>query len=201
MVQVALLNNKGLQASYVNVGLSAAEAWQQATPQNPVVSIGVLGIGARELGVYRSIEGLIRANFLDATTRKQRMALADVGYRQAQQAAVNDRLGLATETRMAWINAVAASETVSILRQAKATSDAGSELALRLGETGALNLVGQAREQAFNAELAERGQTDANDAAKWTRTTGARVHEATRDRSCRHGARRSDPGRLGPADA
>jgi hypothetical protein len=31
-VQVALLNNKGLQASYANVGLSAAEAWQQATP-------------------------------------------------------------------------------------------------------------------------------------------------------------------------
>lgn len=154
VVQVALLNNKGLQASYANVGLSAAEAWQQATPQNPVVSIGVLGIGAPELGVYRSVEGLIRANVLDATTRKQRMALADVGYRQAQQAAVNDTLELATRTRMAWIDAVSAFETVSILRQAKATSDAGSELALRLGETGALNLAGQAREQAFNAELA-----------------------------------------------
>ena len=49
-VQVALLNNKGRQASYANVGLSAADAWQQATPENPVVSIGVLGIGAAELG-------------------------------------------------------------------------------------------------------------------------------------------------------
>ena len=71
-VQVALLNNKGLQASYANVGLSAAEAWQQSTPENPIVSIGVLGIGAPELGAYRAIEGLIRANLLDATTRKQR---------------------------------------------------------------------------------------------------------------------------------
>jgi len=153
-VQVALLNNKGLQASYTNVGLSAAEAWQQATLENPVVSIGLLGIGAPELGVYRAIEGLVRANILDATTRKQRMALADTGFRQAQLAAVNDTLALANQTRTAWINAVSAFETVGYLSRAKQTSDAGSELALRLGETGALNKAGQAREQAFNAELA-----------------------------------------------
>jgi outer membrane protein TolC len=153
-VQVALLNNKGLQASYANVGLSAAEAWQQSTPENPVVLIGLLGIGAPELGAYRAIEGLIRANILDATTRKQRLAIADAGFRQAQLAAVNDTLTLANETRMAWINAVAAFETVTYIKAAKATSDAGSELARKLGETGALNKAGQAREQAFNAELA-----------------------------------------------
>ena len=153
-VQVALLNNKGLQASYANVGLSAAEAWQQSTPENPVVSIGLLGIGAPELGAYRAIEGLIRTNILDATTRKQRLAIADASFRQAQLAAVNDTLMLANQTRRAWINAVAAFETVGYLKRAKATSDAGSELARKLGETGALNKAGQAREQAFNAELA-----------------------------------------------
>ncbi len=153
-VQVALLNNKGLQASYANVGLSAADAWQQSTPENPVVSIGVLGIGAPELGAYRAIEGLIRANILDATTRKQRMAIADASFRQAQLSAVNDTLALANETRQAWINSVAAFEAASYLKRAKATSDAGSELARKLGETGALNKAGQAREHAFNAELA-----------------------------------------------
>ncbi|MFO7759735.1 MAG: TolC family protein [Roseovarius sp.] len=153
-VQVALLNNKGLQASYANVGLSAAEAWQESTPENPVISIGVLGIGAAELGAYRAIEGLIRTNILDATTRTQRMALADVRFRAAQLEAVNDTLGLANRTRRAWVNAVSAFEMVSYLGRAKATSDAGSELARRLGETGALNKAGQAREQAFNAELA-----------------------------------------------
>jgi outer membrane protein TolC len=153
-VQAALFNNKGLQASYANVGLSAAEAWQQSTPENPVVSIGLLGIGAPELGAYRAIEGLFRANVLDATTRKQRMAFADTAFRLAQQTAVNDTLALANQTRVAWLNAVAAFETVSYLTQAKRTSDAGSELARKLGETGALNKAGQAREQAFNAELA-----------------------------------------------
>jgi outer membrane protein TolC len=153
-VQVALLNNRGLQASYANVGLSAAEAWQQSTLENPVVSVGILGIGAAELGLYRAIESMIAVNILDAKTRKQRMALADINFRAAQLEAVNDTLTLANETRMAWINAVAAFETVSYIRRAKATSDAGSELARKLGETGALNKAGQAREQAFNAELA-----------------------------------------------
>lgn len=153
-VQVALLNNKGLQAAYADVGLSAAEAWQQATPENPVVSIGLIGIGAPELGLYRSIEGLIRANILDATTRKQRMAIADANFRRAQLAAIGNTLSLANETRLAWIDAVAAFEVAQYLKTAKATSDAGSELAMQLGETGALNKAGQAREQAFNAELA-----------------------------------------------
>ena len=153
-VQVALLNNKGLQASYANVGLSAAEAWQQSTPENPVVSIGILGIGAAELGVYRAIEGMIATNILEAKTSKQRVALADINFRAAQLEAVNDTLTLANQTRMAWINAVAAFESVSYIKRAKATSDAGSELARKLGETGALNKAGQAREQAFNAELA-----------------------------------------------
>ena len=153
-VQVALLNNKGLQASYANVGLSAAEAWQQATPENPVVSVGLLGIGAPQLGAYRAIESLIRSNILDATTRKQRMAIADAGFRKAQLSAVNDSLSLANQTRQAWVSAVSAFETVGYLKRAKATSDAGSELARKLGETGALNKAGQAREHAFNAELA-----------------------------------------------
>lgn len=153
-VQVALLNNKGLQASYAEIGLSAATAWQEATPVNPVVSIGVLGIGAAELGAYRAIEGMIASNLLAAQTRQQRMALADVNFRAAQARAVDDTLALANQTRAAWINAVAAFETVSYLQRAKVTSDAGAELAQRLGETGALNKAGQAREFAFNAELA-----------------------------------------------
>ena len=153
-VQVALLNNKGLQAAYANVGLSAADAWQQSTPENPVVSIGILGIGAAELGLYRAIEGMFATNILDAKTRKQRVALADINFRSAQLDAVNDTLSLANQTRQAWINAVSAFEAASYLKRAKATSDAGSELARKLGETGALNKAGQAREHAFNAELA-----------------------------------------------
>ena len=153
-VQVALLNNKGLQASYARIGLTAAEAWQQSTPENPIVSIGLLGIGAPELGLYRALETLIAVNLLDARTRRERVAVAEAQFQQAQMEAVSDTLALANETREAWISAVAAFETVSFLKRAAVTTDAAAELAQQLGQTGALNKAAQAREQAFNAELA-----------------------------------------------
>lgn len=153
-VQAALLNNKGLQAAYVSAGLSAAEVWQQMTPENPVVSIGLLGIGAPELGLYRALESTIALNLLDTKTRKQRIAVAEAQYQQAQLTAVQETLAVAGKTRQAWINAVAAFERLSYLRRASEAAGAGAELASQLGRTGALNKAGQAREFAFQAELA-----------------------------------------------
>lgn len=153
-VQVALLNNRGLQASYAEVGLSAAEIWQQSTPENPIVSVGLLGIGAPELGLFRALESVIAVNLLDAPTRRRRVAVAQADFQRAQMQAVVDTLTLAAETRTAWIDAVAAFETVALLNQAVQAADASSELAFELGRTGALNRAAQAREQVFDAELA-----------------------------------------------
>ena len=153
-VQVALLNNRGLQAAYAGLGMSAAEAWQQTMLENPKVSIGLLGIGAPELGLLRAIEGMIATNIRALATQKRRVDIADAEFRKAQTVAVNDTLRLATQTRRAWINAVSAFETVAYLNQAKASADAASELAQKLGESGALPKAGQAREHAFYAELA-----------------------------------------------
>ena len=153
-VQVALLNNRGLQASYAAIGMSAAEVWQQATPENPVVSVGLLGIGAPELGLFRALESVIAVNLLDAPTRKRRVAVAKADFQRTQMQAVLDTLALANATRTAWIDAVAAFEAVALLNQASQAADASSELAFELGRTGALNRAAQAREQVFDAELA-----------------------------------------------
>lgn len=153
-VQVALLNNRGLQASYADIGISAAEVWQQATPENPRVSVGLLGIGAPELGLFSALESVVAVNLLDAPTRKRRVAVAQADYQRAQMQAVVDTLTLAAQTRTAWIDAVAAFETVALLNRAASAADASSELAAQLGRTGALNRAGQAREQVFDAELA-----------------------------------------------
>ncbi len=152
-VQVALLNNRGLQAAYANLGMSAAEAWQQTMLENPKVSIGLLGIGAPELGLLRAVEGMVAKNILALATQKRRVEIADTRFRQAQMVAINETLRIAAETRRAWINAVAAFETVTYLNQAKLAADAASELARKLGESGALAKAGQAREHAFYAEL------------------------------------------------
>lgn len=156
-VQVALLNNRGLQAAYADIGMSAAEVWQQSLPTNPTVSVGLIGVGAPELGLFRAIESMVATNILSAMTRERRVDLADTKFRQAQYKAAVETLRIATDTRRAWIQAVSSFETVYYLNQGKAAADAASELAERLGETGALPKAGQAREHAFYSELT--GQT------------------------------------------
>jgi len=152
-VQVALLNNKGLQASYADLGMSAAEAWQQTMLENPKISIGILGIAHPELGAFRAIEGMLASNILALATRDKRIAIADTRFRQAQFKAALATLTIASETRKAWINAVSAFEYIYYLNQAQIAADAASVLAKKLGESGALAKGGQAREHAFYSEL------------------------------------------------
>ncbi len=153
-VQIALFNNKGLQAAYADLGDGAADAWQTTMLLNPAVSVGLKGIGTPELEAFRTIEGALTANILALITKKRDVALADTRFRQAQLNAALQTLRLATETRRAWINTVAAYENVGQLQRAQTAADAASELAEKLGETGAMAKGAQAREHAFVAELA-----------------------------------------------
>lgn len=151
-VQVALLNNKGLQAAYADIGLSAADVWQETMLVNPAVSIGVIGVDP-----VRTVEAAVVTNILALITRPRRVAVADARFRQAQLRAAEETLRLAADTRRAWIEAVAAWERVAYLNRAQAAADAASALAQKLGETGAFTKTGQAREHVFYAELT--GQT------------------------------------------
>jgi outer membrane protein TolC len=147
-VQVALLNNKGLQAAYAEIGLSAADVWQEAMLVNPTVSVGMIGVDP-----VKTIEGAVISNILALATRQRRVAVADARFRQAQLRAAEETLRLAADTRRAWIDAVSAWESVSYLNQAQAAAAAASELAQKLGETGAFTKTGQAREHVFYAEI------------------------------------------------
>ncbi|NTE83693.1 TolC family protein [Agrobacterium tumefaciens] len=152
-VQVALMNNKGLQAAYADLGESAATAWQSTMLVNPRVGIGLTGIGTPGLRAYQAIEGVVVTNILALATLKKNVEIADTGFRKAQLGAALKTLQLAADTRRAWITAVAAWENVGQLAQAQTAADAASELAVKLGEAGSLNKEGQAREQVFYAEL------------------------------------------------
>lgn len=153
-VQVALLNNKSLQAAYADLGLSATAVWQEATFENPTASVGVLAITAPEVEAFRAIEGTIVNGIFSLLTRERRIDIAETDFRRAQFDAALATLSLAAETRRAWIEAASAWERVVYLDQAKAAADAASELAESLGKSGALPKAAQAREHVFYAELA-----------------------------------------------
>lgn len=152
-VQVALLNNKGLQAAYADLGDSAADAWQTQLSVYPSLTVGITGVGTPGLAAYRAIEGAITANILALASYQKNMNVADTRFRQAQLNAAVSTVSLAAETRKAWIRAVAAWENVSYLNRAKAAADAASELANKIGEAGSMTKADQAREHVFYAEL------------------------------------------------
>lgn len=147
-VQIALLNNRDLQAAYNALGISEAEMVQASLPPNPKFSVErIAGSGAGELEVR------IIANILSLATLPARAEIAADRFRQAQLQAALETLRVAAETRRAFFRAVSARALVNLLEQARSTAETGSELARRLGETGAMSKLDQARNHVFLAEL------------------------------------------------
>lgn len=150
-VQAALLNNRGLQAAYAELGLSAADVWEAALGPIPTIGVSVSGFAG---DVTRTLEATLLTAVLDAATAKPRTRVAELRFQQAQLAAAGETIALAVETRRAWIEAVGAFEAAALIARTQNAADAASELATELGRTGALNAADQAREHAFNAEVA-----------------------------------------------
>src|SRR6185437_6460299 len=147
-VQIALLNNRGLQAAYNDLGIAEAVRIQQSLPPNPTISVTRI-TGSAETEIDRQIV----ASILALATLPARSEIAAERFRQAQFLAALETLHVAAETRRAFYRAVAAQELVGLLTQADSAAATMAQLAKRLGETGAMNKLDQARELAFHAEL------------------------------------------------
>lgn len=147
-VQIALLNNRGLQAAYNELGLAEAAMIKESVPANPTLSVERLS-GPLEI----EIEKRIAANILALATLSKRADIARDRFRQAQLRAAEETLRTAAETRRAYYRAVASRATATFLEQARTAAQTAAKLALRLGESGALNKLDQAREQVFYAEI------------------------------------------------
>ena len=146
-VQIALLNNKGLQAVYNELALAETDLVEQSLPPNPVFSVSrISGNGASE------IERQVVGDILALATLPFRSEIARDRFRQAQLRAALATLRLAADVRRAYVRSVAANEMVALLTEAKATAESTAQLAVKLGETGSINKLDQAREQVFYAE-------------------------------------------------
>lgn len=146
-VQIALLSNRGLQASYNELALAEAELVQNLLPPNPVFSISrIAGDGATE------IERQVVGDILALATLPFRSEIARQRFQKAQLRAAEETLRLAADVRRSYYRAVALNELVALLTDAKSTAESTAQLAEKLGQTGALNKLDQAREQVFYAE-------------------------------------------------
>jgi outer membrane protein TolC len=146
-VQIALLNNRGLQAAFNELASSEAEMVGDSLPPNPTFSISrIMGSGSVE------IERQVAIDILALATLPIRSEVAAKRFRRAQLRAMEETLRLAAETRRAYYRAVAGAELSALLTRAQDTAKTTAQLATKLGETGSLNKLDQAREQVFYAE-------------------------------------------------
>lgn len=147
-VQVALLNNRGLQAEYNALGISEAAYVEASLPPNPSFGVERLN-GGGELDVERRLV----ANLLTLLTLPARSEIAKSQFEAAQQRAIEATLRTAAETRRAYYQVVASRQTVGFLEQARLSADAAADLTRKLGETGTATKLDQARASAFYAEV------------------------------------------------
>ncbi|WP_441277194.1 TolC family protein [Tardiphaga sp. 172_B4_N1_3] len=146
-VQVALLSNRGLQAAYNELALAETDLVADSLPPNPTFSVSrISGSGAVE------IERQIVGDILALATLPFRSEIARQRFQKAQLRAAEETLRLAADVRRSYYRAVAANELVMLLTDAKSTAESTAQLAQKLGETGSLNKLDQAREQVFYAE-------------------------------------------------
>jgi len=146
-VQIALGYSPTFQRMLADSAAASAAATQSARLPNPILSYARLAAGD-----VSEIDRALSASLLDFVLLPQRRRLADLQQVQHQLRSAGDVIATATEARQAWINAVAARQSLDYAEQARRSAEAGAELARRMKAVGNFSRIEAAREQAFYAE-------------------------------------------------
>lgn len=147
-VELAFLNNRGLQASFSDLGIEEAERVRAGRLRNPVFSFGRM----REGGGVVEIERAVMFDVLGLLTLPLASEVGQRRFEQAQLQAAHEAVGVAADTRRAYFSAIAAQELVKYFHQVKEAADASNELARRMVQAGNFSKLDQMREQAFYAD-------------------------------------------------
>jgi outer membrane protein TolC len=143
-VQIALLNNSALKASFAELGVAEADFVQAGRMRNPSFSFSrVSGGGDAEIdrSVMFDIAGLL--------TLPTRTRIEKGRFEQAKLQAAAQAVQLASDTRRAYFTAVAAAQSAAFAEQVRGAADASSDLAERMTKVGNWSKLDQARERAF----------------------------------------------------
>jgi len=148
-VQIALLNNKGLQSGYYELGISEADLVHAGRLPNLGFSFA-----RKTQGEEVEIERLFTINLMRLVTIPLAVEVETRRFEQTQRSVALGVIALASTTRKAYYEAVAAEESVRYMRRAMESAEAGAELARRMAQAGNWGKLQQAREQSFYADAA-----------------------------------------------
>ena len=146
-VQLALLNHRGLQAAFDELGIAEADRVRALSLPNPGISIGRTQRGAEiesGLALHFNLARLLALPLVaEVESRRIAQLQADTALRAITHA---------TEVRRAWVLAVASAESVRYARQVMEAAAVSAELARRMAAAGNFNKLQHAREQSFQAD-------------------------------------------------
>ena len=170
-VQIALLNNRGLQGTYESLGIAEADLVQAGRLTNP--HFAYLNVRNSE---SRSIEWALTFPIIDLLTMPLRRKIEAHRFEQTKLEVSSRVLDIAFETRRAYFQAVAANEMVRYLEQVNTAAEASAELARRMVRAGNFPKLTQMREQIFYAEtvaqLAQAKRIAVSERERLTRLMG-----------------------------
>lgn len=146
-VQVALLNNRSLQARYWDLGIAEAELVQAGRLANPGFSFK-RSHGGGEVAIERTLS----LNFIQLLTIPLASRIEAQRFEQVKLELAGEAVGMAHQARLAWIEAVAAQQGVQYAQQISDAAEASGELAKRMQAAGNWSKYDAAREQAFHAD-------------------------------------------------
>lgn len=146
-VRVALLNNRSLQVSLAELGVSEADMVQAGRLRNPGFSFGRLRNGD-DIEIERSV----MFDLVGLLTLPIRSNIERGRFERAKLQTASDAVKLAADARRAYFNALAAQQTAQYMEQVKEAAEAGAELGHSLARAGNWSKLDYAREQAFYAD-------------------------------------------------
>ncbi|WP_353192433.1 TolC family protein [Pandoraea pnomenusa] len=150
-VRLTLLNHRGLQATYAELGIAEASLVQAGRLPNPRFSFQRVQ-GGGDIGIERTWGiDFVRVLTLPLASRIEARRFAQV-QAQVTQAVVEQ----ATATRRARIDAVAARQRVQILEQTGLATQAASELADGMARAGNFSAMRRTQENLVYADTAAR---------------------------------------------
>jgi outer membrane protein TolC len=146
-VRLALANSPAVQTLLAQSWADMSAANQAGRIANPLFKFErVTFKDELELGRILSF------GLLDLLTLPRRQAIAQSQIAQAQVQLSASVVEQVTQTRQAWVRAVASSQVLQYAQQINTTAEASAELAKRMQQVGNFNKLQRARQQVFYAD-------------------------------------------------
>ena len=155
-IEIALVNNRALQATYEDLDISQAEVVQAGLLKNPSLSLGV-GLGASLL----ELEGSLVQDFLDLLVLPLRKKIAKERFTVAVLRVAHQAYQVTVEVSKHFAAVQAAQQVVEYRRTVAAAAQALAELSARQHEAGNINdLVLAAEKAAYEVAELERERAE-----------------------------------------